>query len=107
MQHQTPKHHAQATGAAKSCSKHSIMIQKSPSEATVGCYWEASQYHNYSLEIAAPATAINKYNPKESHEISPRISTYTQDWINRTMLLGLFHHPQPVLGLFVLFHSLL
>ena len=39
MQFETPKHHAQATSAAKSCSQHRIMIQtQSPPEATVGFY---------------------------------------------------------------------
>ena len=35
---QDAKHHAQAAGAAGSCSKHSITIQWSPLEATVGFY---------------------------------------------------------------------
>ena len=36
MQRETLKHHAKATGAAGSCSKHGITIQKSPPDATIG-----------------------------------------------------------------------
>ena len=38
IQHETLKHRAQATGAARSCIQHSIIIQRSPPEATVGFY---------------------------------------------------------------------
>ena len=43
MQHKTPNHLEQATGAAKSCSKHNITAQESPPEATVDFYQETSR----------------------------------------------------------------
>ena len=42
MQYKTLNNHAQATDAAGSCSKHIIMIQKSPPEATKSFYQEIS-----------------------------------------------------------------
>ena len=43
MQCKTLKHHAQATGAAGSCSQHGIMKQQSPPEAIAGFYQETSR----------------------------------------------------------------
>ena len=43
MQHETLKHHAQATGAAESCSQYGIIIQQNPPEATIGFYQETSR----------------------------------------------------------------
>ena len=71
MQHKTPKYHAQATGAAKSCSQHGITIQRNPSEAAIGFYWETSLYWKNSLDIAALPTAIKKSSPMELYKISP------------------------------------
>ena len=42
MQHKTPNHHEQATGAAGCCSHYGTMIQQSPPEATLGIYQESS-----------------------------------------------------------------
>ena len=42
IQHKTPKHRVQVTGAAGSCSQHGIMRQRSPLEAIVGYYQETS-----------------------------------------------------------------
>ena len=91
MQHKTLKYHTQATSTVGSYSQHGITIQQSPPEVIVGFYQEIPRYYKYSLDIAALPTAINKSNPKELHEISPGISTYTQDWADRTMLSSLFY----------------